>query len=305
MIVKVVLSHQRLGPYMKLEPFYHLGAWGLQTELFRQGIIHHALLSEDHLEGWISQFVRYQHVLNPFLKIHREASGADICLHIEPINPSGENDPKTSFRLVKNWLVDWARWGSIFHEGKPSFTRVDLSFSVPDFDTQCSLSSIVGCQVRFGCEKTCVFIPYEILGTPLILPPFVEREYELKIGNRILDKLNPTTKLTDLIYRDVVKFHGLIPSMEVVAARCFKSVRTLHRHLKKEGASYQRLVINYRLAVAKCYLLETLLPIDEVSSLIGYSDVANFYRAFKAAEGVTPHKYRKQMHLKSLELYVD
>ena len=36
-------------------------------------------------------------------------------------------------------------------------------------------------------------------------------------------------------------------------------------------------------------------PVDEIASVLGYSDAANFTRAFKKWAGVTPSRYRKSL----------
>jgi AraC-like DNA-binding protein len=41
-------------------------------------------------------------------------------------------------------------------------------------------------------------------------------------------------------------------------------------------------------------LRETLMPIKEVSTKIGYKELTHFYRAFKAYHGTTPRAYRKK-----------
>ena len=49
-----------------------------------------------------------------------------------------------------------------------------------------------------------------------------------------------------------------------------------------------------RIARAAQYLKATELPVIEIASLSGFSDLAYFNKAFKATFGLTPTEYRRQ-----------
>jgi AraC-like DNA-binding protein len=71
------------------------------------------------------------------------------------------------------------------------------------------------------------------------------------------------------------------------------SSRTLIRKLAAEGFSFKSLLLNARRNQACYFLTQTQIPADEISSLLGYSEPANFTRAFKRWFGVTPSEYRR------------
>ncbi len=50
----------------------------------------------------------------------------------------------------------------------------------------------------------------------------------------------------------------------------------------------------YRLSVARRLLLETGIPLRELSAKVGYTDTGYFCKAFKKLYGVTPSEYRKE-----------
>ena len=47
--------------------------------------------------------------------------------------------------------------------------------------------------------------------------------------------------------------------------------------------------------MARQYLAETKIPVNEVADLVGYSNAANFYRTFQQIEKLTPQQYRLQI----------
>jgi AraC-like DNA-binding protein len=79
---------------------------------------------------------------------------------------------------------------------------------------------------------------------------------------------------------------------EDVAARLNISVRTLHRQLKDEGVSLQRLKNDARRERAIRLLLQTKKPIKQVAAAVGFDSEKSFARAFREWTGVAPSAYR-------------
>lgn len=82
-------------------------------------------------------------------------------------------------------------------------------------------------------------------------------------------------------------------SMENAAAELQITSRTLRRKLTAEGTSFQLLKDEVRADAAIHYLSQPTLSINEVSSLLGFSEPAAFTRAFKHWFGVAPSAYRQ------------
>lgn len=69
----------------------------------------------------------------------------------------------------------------------------------------------------------------------------------------------------------------------------------LSRLLKKQtGYSFHPLITKQRILVAKQLLQNTDLPVNEVSSEVGYSNITFFYRKFREETNQTPAEYRKK-----------
>lgn len=86
------------------------------------------------------------------------------------------------------------------------------------------------------------------------------------------------------------------PTVEVIAKRLNVAVPTLHRHLKKEGNSYQKIKDECRCGVAMDYLRREEFSVKEVSGLLGFSDYSTFNRAFRKWTGMTPTEFRNSEH---------
>ena len=77
-----------------------------------------------------------------------------------------------------------------------------------------------------------------------------------------------------------------------VASRLAVSPRTLQRHLRQEGTSFQRVLDGLREELARHYLAKSEYSSGQISFLLGYQDPNSFFRAFRAWTGQTPEVVR-------------
>ncbi|WP_315836089.1 helix-turn-helix domain-containing protein [Bradyrhizobium prioriisuperbiae] len=78
-----------------------------------------------------------------------------------------------------------------------------------------------------------------------------------------------------------------------LASRLHVSKRSLQRHLRNEGTSFQQVLDETRADLARHYLGQTTTSLDEMSYLLGYTSSASFFRAFQSWFGTTPTSYRR------------
>lgn len=81
-------------------------------------------------------------------------------------------------------------------------------------------------------------------------------------------------------------------TQESIAQALAMSPRTLQRNLKQEGTSYKQLLEETRRDLASQYIKESRLSVNEITFMLGFSEPANFSRAFKRWTGVSPSEYR-------------
>ncbi len=70
------------------------------------------------------------------------------------------------------------------------------------------------------------------------------------------------------------------------------SGRTLKRRLSEEDTSLSSIVEGIRLAEAERLLIESSLPVTEISGALGYAHLPSFTRAFKRVAGRSPSDFR-------------
>lgn len=86
---------------------------------------------------------------------------------------------------------------------------------------------------------------------------------------------------------------GEYPTQEYTAQQLAMSARSLGRQLKQANSSYQIILSDVKSERAANLLCNTKLPIEEIANRVGFSDGANFRRAFVKWTGVPPSEFRK------------
>lgn len=84
------------------------------------------------------------------------------------------------------------------------------------------------------------------------------------------------------------------PSPEQLAELLYLTPRTLRRRLQEQGYSYQQLLEEARRRDSCQLLAEPELEIQRIGESLGYSNPANFSRAFKSWTGLSPREWRQQ-----------
>ncbi len=80
-----------------------------------------------------------------------------------------------------------------------------------------------------------------------------------------------------------------------VASRLAVSPRSLQRHLRNEGSSFQHVLDSLREELARHYLATSDYSSGQIAFLLGYEDPNSFYRAFRAWTGQTPEVVRTSL----------
>lgn len=87
-----------------------------------------------------------------------------------------------------------------------------------------------------------------------------------------------------------------LPDLAAVASRLHLSQRTLNRRLQREGSSFREIKAAVLGTWARQYLAQTDTSVEAIAIALGYQDVANFRRAFRAWEHCSPSEFRRNYH---------
>lgn len=104
--------------------------------------------------------------------------------------------------------------------------------------------------------------------------------------------LNSAATLVERVQRSLFGADGLVCSARLLARQLGMSERTLKRRLAEQNTSYTELLDAAR-RKRSLELLGSNASVEEVSTRLGYSDAANFTRAFRRWTGQSPRALRQ------------
>jgi AraC-like DNA-binding protein len=86
------------------------------------------------------------------------------------------------------------------------------------------------------------------------------------------------------------------PDVQLIAERLGISVRSLQRQLHEADLTYSRLIEQVRFDRSVRLLSDPTIKLADVAAELGYTDAANFTRAFRRWTGVSPSDFRNLSH---------
>jgi AraC-like DNA-binding protein len=153
---------------------------------------------------------------------------------------------------------------------------------------------------HFGCEAVCGAPRNGIVFRAAdATAPFVTRNCDL------LDLLAPQFEeqlrqfkaedtFVELVRRAIQdKLTGHRPSIDAIAQSLHMSSRTVQRRLQGVGYNFQRVLDEARHQMARHYLSNSVLELNETAYLLGFEDPNSFGRAFRTWEGIPPSDWRE------------
>ncbi len=159
------------------------------------------------------------------------------------------------------------------------------------------LSDIVGVPVETGAERYALSYPLEAATRCSAYPP-AERMARQAVTEELCALLDRAAggpaeggeRITGAVE---ALLHEGVTDQAAICARLGLSPATLRRRLAAEASNFRILRRNALDRRARV-LLATELPLPEISSRLGFSDVRAFNRAFKSWNGITPKTQRSE-----------
>jgi AraC-like DNA-binding protein len=171
--------------------------------------------------------------------------------------------------------------------------EVAFPFEQPEYASLAR--DIFGCRVRYGQDWTGFSASADVLDLPLKLADPAAFDEAARICQRELERIAAQESVGARVRRLLLEKQTGFPSLQVAARRFHMTPRTLHRRLVDEGTSYRELLESVRHTLAVEHMKSSHFTLEEIAYRLGYTDFANFRRAFKRWEGVAPSVYRARV----------
>jgi len=233
----------------------------------------------------LQRLARYKQLTCPEeIRVHTEGGEAFVeffYLQAEEVQPDVLVD------LCLSWILSVGRRGT---DDQIRTLRLELTRPVQHREL---LESHFGCRVRFKAGRNALVFRSSDLDRPFT----TYNEELLKVlGAQLENELqarNASSDVGEQVRHALRRFLvGKRPTLEDVAQQIHLSVRTLQRRLTDVGITFQQLVEDTRRELARHYLKQSTVEINETAYLLGYEDANSFFRAFHGWEGTSPGEWR-------------
>jgi AraC-like DNA-binding protein len=150
-----------------------------------------------------------------------------------------------------------------------------------------------GCRVHFRAEHDALIFRKSDLDRPFVthnaeLLAMLAPQLEAELADQRL-RLNIRDQVKQTLKRLLA---GQRPTIQEVARELSLSARTLQRRLTEAGVTFQLVLEEARRELARHYLLQASLELNETAYLLGYENANSFFRAFHHWEGTSPGQWR-------------
>lgn len=262
---------------------------GFYGRVSAHGYLGFAAMTARVLREALELVVRFSPAQMTALGFRLERRGFDSVLVIEERASLG---PARESILFATSVGLWRMGNAI--TGRDLTGGADYAFPEPPFFAR--LERAVGAQgrVRFDQDENRLVFPSDQLEWPLVLSDPAAMRLALEQCNKELEHLSQARALASRVSARIVDGRGDVRPLEAIARELAMSPRTLKRRLAEEGASYTAL-LEERRKLRSFELLRSDLSVDQVAERLGYSDAANFTRAFRRWTNKTPRQFRGEV----------
>jgi AraC-like DNA-binding protein len=177
----------------------------------------------------------------------------------------------------------------ISQDAKP--TKVMLDYPAPSYLQK--YEDIFRCPIYFNKDRTELHYPAAYLDMKIATHDPALHEVLGSMSGSLKQKLSAKRDIVNDVKLELRRRPGVFPGIEQVADSLAMSSRTLRRKLGQQEVQFQELLDLTRQEVAKDYLANTNLSIQQIAEYCGFQEPQNFSKAFKRWLGRSPSEYRE------------
>ncbi len=264
--------------------------WGCRLKLNSHDILGYAMLSCPTLDQLLRLCSRYYKLLTPMFRMSYRRTGHHAEIVYRPALPMATE----TLQLIQEAIaVSTHLQCKSLLQNPSSVYDIYLSMEPPPHAAR--YRELAPARVHFGASALPeVRLAADTWSLDAALP--MADAHAVRMAEErcraLLQKHSEQGNWVEWVVMMLSEAEDCQPALEELAGLLGISARTLDRYLKKEGSSFRDLAIQVRNGRAQKLLLEGRLPISQIAYRLGFTDVANFSRAFRRANGVSPTDFR-------------
>jgi AraC-like DNA-binding protein len=296
----------------KVHPYVPWAA-GLGSDAFE--MMCYAIIGCETLGEAFDRAARFEAMLRPMsgrqLQVIREGDFVKLCYNIDTTNVASIFAPTSWQRsesyetvAVTSGLIVWHAFAGWLVGHSLQALRIDVARpSIGEAYSQ-SIENAISTQVFFNASQSCLHFDAEVLNYKVVqndasLQQFLDMAvYQLSLVEKQPGSISEAIK--QLMGQD---FASGLPSFNEVAARLHLSESSLRRKLLKEHTTFQLIKDEVRCDLAKSYLSDSDMKINDVAERLGFTEPSSFVRSFRHWMGVTPKVYRESTNTRTVQRF--
>lgn len=279
-VIHSVNRHTRRSSF-----FLELGA---RIPLMAHGNLGSAIMACKDVRTVMTIMERYAAIVLPAVRIALQQHRDEVVMEYQISTPY----PELNIALVEA-LISTTGYNVSLLTGQPFYPkRVCVTFKQPLHWEQ--YRAYTHCDVEFNADCNALVFSQAQLDQPIRTANALNQRVMLQQCEDELKKVQSHTQLTERIREIISLYLDASPSIGFVAEKLRVSERTLRRRLNEEGINFRDLLKEIRHETALYYLGKTELRIDNIARQLGYSETANFRKAFKEQSGKSPRQWRDE-----------
>ncbi|HEX9105298.1 MAG TPA: AraC family transcriptional regulator ligand-binding domain-containing protein, partial [Polyangia bacterium] len=259
---------------------------GLRTRPSSHGLVGLAAMTAPTVRAALERVARFAPTRSSALALELTVDGNRAFVIVDELaSLGGAQDTILLALAVGAWQL------ATTLTGRSIDGQVDFAFAEPAYFAR--LRHLVPFTARFGTTRHRLSFDAALLDLPL---PTADLAAERLLSHHLERELQAQAKLERVSARvrhTLVRSDGGFRTLDEVAAALHVSPRTLRRQLAVEQASFSDLLEEERRERALVLLRGSSHTLEEITEQLGYSDVANFARAFRRWTGQTPGTFRR------------
>ena len=181
----------------------------------------------------------------------------------------------------------------------PAFAPDQINLAYPQARDFSLPAGQIGCRLSFAAGTNQMIFKSSWLDRPANLGNRTTYPAVVALCDALLDDLKSRVGVAGEIRALLIRDIANPPTLTAIAESLEISDRSLRRQLREQGISFRGLLDELRMQIALKYLRTTKLANEDIALALGFSDAANFRRAFRRWTDRSPSEIRGE-HVKSL-----
>lgn len=265
---------------------------GLRSQLTKHGFVGFGLMSCATLRDAMELSQRFLSARVPLFASRIRIEGDQVVVELRETVPLGPLYAFTFDIVLVELCCLFSRL--ISGDKSPSTWRSEIWVPYAEPDHYARYRDRLP-RFRFDQAGTQIRFPVSLLDQPIATANPITAQMAIAQCEQELASLGQAEGgIREQVSRQLLLHDGHYPDLARVAVQLLLSERTLKRRLQEQGLSFQQLLDEVREQDSRRLLANPRLSIEQVAVAVGYTDPANFTRAFRKWTGLSPRVFRQQ-----------